>query len=145
MSDLPGELEPTARDDRYYGARLYAWIAALILTPLVSITGSGFSAYYASKEATQTTNVELVKLAIGVLEAPDSSEVLVEWALGALSMYTDVPISAERTRELSQTIRATTDVSIQDIHEHGLVGGENSEIREIGRVLSKKFGLSLSL
>ena len=140
--DLPDEPELPEGKDRYYRYRSYAWIIALVLTPIISIVGSGLSAYYTSKQVSQASNLELVKLAIGVLEDPDSSLVLTEWALEALSFYTDIPISDERKEELSQAIRATTGVSIRDIEQHGIVGGENSELRDIGRAIEAIPGIA---
>lgn len=40
---------------------------------------------------------------------------------------------------INQTIRAVTGVSIKDIHNNGLAGGENSEVRIIGRKIADVF------
>lgn len=139
--DTPDEPESPSGNSPYYKARSYAWIIALLLTPIISITGSIVSSRYTSEQAARQANVELVKLAVGILESPESSLVLTEWALGALSLYTDVDISEQRKREISQEIRSSTGVSIRDIEDHNPLGGENSEVREIGRALIEEFGI----
>jgi hypothetical protein len=42
--------------------------------------------------------------------------------------------------ELGKVIRATTGISPDAIREHGLAGGENSEVRRAGRFFANIFG-----
>ncbi|GAB4520265.1 MAG: hypothetical protein Tsb0019_21160 [Roseibium sp.] len=49
--------------------------------------------------------------------------------------------AAEREANVvTGAVRATTGVSLRDIQDHGLAGGENSEVRKAGRAIAKVFG-----
>ena len=47
----------------------------------------------------------------------------------------NLQLASSERGELSKAIRTTTGVSISDIRNHGILGGKNSEVRKLRKIL----------
>lgn len=78
------------------------WVT--IACAALSLAGATATGYFTYKAQTASSNVEMAKLALGMLEAPETSADLREWAINILGEYTSVPIKPSRRGELSKAI-----------------------------------------
>lgn len=114
------EPSPPPSNDKHYSARSYAWIAAVVLTPLVSILGSIAASYYTFQSSIAESNAEYARLAVEVLNSKDTDEHLKAWAVTALGAYSGIDVPEPEVP-----------IVVEDIKRHGLSGGENSTTKEI--------------
>lgn len=91
----PEEPQPPEENELFlYKVRTYGWIIALIFTPIISIGTSWVTASYTAKAETARANIEMVQLAVEVVQDENASSELKEWALKVISTYSGIRIAS---------------------------------------------------
>lgn len=123
-------------NDKYYRLRSYAWVIIVVVTPFVSIVGSGLTAYYTSQRASLQTNVEMTKLALSVLRDPGSSDQLKKWASKLLVLHSQVDLAALATTRLENALVRSSNVTYANLKAMGLLEKPHSPLRRAMEALT---------
>lgn len=115
------EPEAPKTHDPAYRYRSWAWIIAILATPVVSIAAAVLTAYTTTKSISSQSNVEMAKLAISVLQAPGildekTSAHLRRWSLDTLGILNEINASAvdqavKRLDAIAEVVSAEPDAS----------------------------------
>ena len=150
---MNSEPKPPSENEVHYKARSRAWVFAIIFTPIVSLAASVTTAYFTalstSEKANLEANVEIVNLAVKIIQEPKGNRELAAWAINALRRHSDVPMDEQQFKnmldetmavdgldlnpeaiDVDPVLKGTTGISVKDIKNHGIFGGPNSIFRK---------------
>lgn len=73
-------------------SRSIAWVALLIVSPIVSVGCAVLVGYFTHIAANQKPPEDVSSLAISILKSDEASPEIRSWAKGVLGLRTDVPM-----------------------------------------------------
>lgn len=110
--------------DNKSGGNAAHWVT--VVCAVLSLAGAVVTGYLGYSAGTAPSNIEMTKLALGMLGEPETPPALREWAIDVLGSYTSVPVSPDRRRELSNVIQKSGGVDLK--------GGRVRPVKPVGLI-----------
>lgn len=92
-------------------------IVVAVASPLLSFIGAGGSAYFSYKSSKYQSDTKMVELAVSIIQAPQTSLSMREWALDVLGTYSDVPMPQERKKAIAIEIENNKGVDLKKYND----------------------------